>query len=361
MGALALFRPARSPARQSLANAIAEAVAADAASIAAREAIGRGHRLVDECEERVAQAVEAVAAAKSAQAWRMAASAATAGALLAADRGIREARARHTDAEDELDAARAALVELERAADAAQKRAIEAKTAGIKLAAAGVVAVEIDATISRAIALRSELETRIVSLNQECAKIRFFLDKCFTKYGSSASTEKYEDMNRILENSRQFLDQKILGPVYHDWYKALSALESDADGQLPSGFLSFGRRSLLSRRLGKPIVSICSSQAPVETIVRRGRRFQAWWTWTAGPDETMRFQQYQRLHALPSKTSLQGCAKTTPNIGRSLAIASDAGAAKVRVTINFKIVQAESRGEISIIFGEGSQQWIREF
>ena len=223
----------RSPARTNLAKAIYDAQDAEAAKIAAREAIGRGHRQIDECEERVAQSAEAVKAARSAQASRMAASAATAGAILAADRGLRDARDRERDAIDELDAAKEALIELEANADKAEKRAIEAKTNGIKHAAATVVAeAAIDPTIARASALASEIETRLVSLNQECGKIRFFLDKCFNKWGSS-ETEQFREMQAILNNARQFADQKIRGPVYQEWAASHSSLETDPDAPLP--------------------------------------------------------------------------------------------------------------------------------
>ena len=233
MGALALFKPARPiTARATLASAIRDAEDAEGASLAAREAWARGNRQIDECEERVTQAVETVAAAKVAHATHLA-SAATQGAPLTNDRGTRDARLAEQDAIDELDAARLALVELDRDADTAKARAVEAKTKGLKLAAAGVVALEIDPTISRAIALRSQLETIIVSLNQECAKLSFFVDKCSTKYGSSAPSEKIEEMRSILSSTRQFADQKIRGPVYESWYRALSSLETDPDHPLP--------------------------------------------------------------------------------------------------------------------------------
>jgi len=233
VGALALFRPARPTARQSLADAIQEAAASEAASLAAREAWARGQRQIDECAARVDQAIEAVKAAKTAQAARMASAAATAGAILATDRGLRDARARQTDAEDELEAAGLALVELDRAVEAAKARVVDAKTKGLKLAAAGVVAVEIDPTISRALALASQLETLLVSLNQERAKLQFLINKCFTIYGSSASSEKLEEMRAILNSTRQFADENVRGPVYQEWSDVLFSLETDPDVPLP--------------------------------------------------------------------------------------------------------------------------------
>jgi hypothetical protein len=239
IGNVALFpmpAPARTAARQSLADAIQEG-AAEAALEASKAAVGRGMRMCDQAEERLAEAVEAVAAAKAAQATRMASAAATAGALLATDRGLRDARARQTDAEDELDASRAALSSVE-AASAEADRALEAAKLAVSNAAKRVIKTAIPSTIAKALELRAELDAKVLeltaALNKEVAYLRFVTDKQCDEFPYSGETTD-QDRQRwdIVDREKKILDWDIQRVAFANWKQALAELMSDADAALP--------------------------------------------------------------------------------------------------------------------------------
>jgi hypothetical protein len=98
--------------RLALAVAISSASDARRAVEASKASMGRAHRFVDECEERLASATAGVTAAREALAQRVT-SAAQAGTALSPDSEMRNARAEELDAADSLEAARAALAAVE--------------------------------------------------------------------------------------------------------------------------------------------------------------------------------------------------------------------------------------------------------
>jgi len=236
MGALALFRPARSAARQALHEAISAHADAEAASIAAKAAVGRGMRHQDESEERLTQAAEAVAAAKAAQATRLTSAAATAGALLATDCGLRDARARHSDCEDAASAARGAVGELQRQALAAERRIVDAQ-AGIARAARGVLVERIEPTLSRAVAIRGEIDAVSLELNAalqvELAALKFLNDVCCSRKlpASELPEAVWQPLSSVLAKERLNFDPKVT----EAWREAWEALMGgDVDAPLPS-------------------------------------------------------------------------------------------------------------------------------
>jgi hypothetical protein len=231
---------ARSTARAALAAAIAEASEAQRKSDDARTAIPRAAEMVAQAQARLAEATEAVVAAKAAQAARMA-TAASSGATLAPDGGMRDARARQTDCEDELDAARDAQAAVEAAATAAHDRVIELQT-GIPRAARGVIVSAIDP--AKAIALRAELDARTqeltTALNVELAVLRFANHNALgdnPRHSPSdlppTSDEFKQIVRNILDKENRIFDTKIQQPIADLWSAAFAALCVDPDAPLP--------------------------------------------------------------------------------------------------------------------------------
>jgi hypothetical protein len=192
---------------------------------------------VDDAEQAATEAAEAVAAAKSAQAQRLASAAATQGALLAADRGLRDARSRATDAEDEADTARGALAELQRQALAAERRIVDAK-AGIARAVRGVLAERIGPTLASASKIRAELDEVSLKLNTalqvELAALKYLSDVCCSPKLPYSELPDIESgrLSGILAKERQGF--KFDPKVTEAWSKARDTLMSgDVDAPLP--------------------------------------------------------------------------------------------------------------------------------
>ena len=226
----------RSPARLALASAIRDAEDAEAAVADARAALGRGHRMVDEAEERLAQASEAVATAKASQADRMA-SAAASGATLAPDPGMRQSRLIEADAEDELEAARAALASVEASAAEAEKRLEQAKINVSNCAKRVVKSVNATA-IAKALALRAELDAKTLeltaALNREVAYLRYLGDKqCEESPGAWPPTDEDRQTWDIIKQENKILDWDIQSEAFATWKQSLAQLMTDADAALP--------------------------------------------------------------------------------------------------------------------------------
>jgi hypothetical protein len=254
MGALALFRPARTEARQALHEAISAHAAAEQALIDARAGVGRGMRQADLAEERLASAVVATAEAKASLASAMSAPPTMPATLKVRDAAVRTARAEEVASGDHVDAARVALGELERQAIAAQTRLDEARAA-VSNAANAVIADEALApAIERARALRGELDAVTlklsVAINRELACLKFLSDNReeVTSYRNidvvgHASfrtivldwprADEFREASAILASERKVVDMTVQRPARELWSGALAELHENPDAVLP--------------------------------------------------------------------------------------------------------------------------------
>jgi hypothetical protein len=102
----------RSPEREALAQAIADAAAAHRVALKAHAAKERAQDMVAAAEAKLVQATAGIDKARDAQATTMA-KVATSGGRMRADSTTRNARLKEADAQDELEAAKAALAQCE--------------------------------------------------------------------------------------------------------------------------------------------------------------------------------------------------------------------------------------------------------
>jgi len=253
MGALALFRPARTEARQALHEAISAHAAAEQALIDARAGVGRGMRQADLAEERLASAVVATAEAKASLASAMSAPPTMPATLKVRDAAVRTARAEEVASGDHVDAARVALGELERQAIAAQTSLDEARAA-VSNAANAVIADEALApAIGRALALRKELDAITMKLsaaiNRELACLKFLSENrekvshhrtiSVEGHASFATVtveypraDEFSEANAILASERK-VDMTVRRPVLEAWAAVLAELHENPDAVLP--------------------------------------------------------------------------------------------------------------------------------
>jgi len=226
----------RSSERTALAAAIAEAAEAQRKADASRAAIPRAEAMVAQAQGRLDQATDSVAASRDAQAARMAAAAAS-GAALAPDPGMRQSRLLEADAEDELDAARAALASVEAATVEAEKR-VEGAKINVSNCAKRVVKSMKSTAIAKVRALRAELDSRTLeltkALNTQVAYLHFTGDKqCEEIPGSWPMTDEDQQMYSIINQEQKLFDHNVREPVRGSWTKALADLHSDPDAALP--------------------------------------------------------------------------------------------------------------------------------
>jgi hypothetical protein len=145
------------PARAALAKAIAEGGAAERNVGAAREAVTRAHANVDDATVRLEAARSEAARAKNAQTER-AVTAAKAGTPLTPDRATREARARETEATDDVEAFQNALSICETAlteAEGERERAAKSTARAAAFVMSGAV--------ERLLRETDELQTQVVN------------------------------------------------------------------------------------------------------------------------------------------------------------------------------------------------------
>jgi chromosome segregation ATPase len=148
---------ALNPARTALAKAIAEEAAAKQRADAARAAITRARANVDHATSRLEAARNEAARAKNAQTER-AVTAAKAGTPLTPDRATREARARETEAADDLEAAQSAREQVEEALTQAEAE-LDSTAKSTARAAAVVMAGAVDLLLRET----DELQTQVVN------------------------------------------------------------------------------------------------------------------------------------------------------------------------------------------------------
>jgi hypothetical protein len=212
--------PPRSTERSVLAAAIAAETEAKRAAASARDAVQRASHMAEQAAAKLEAASADAAKVKNAQASRMA-EAATKGIPLLPDQSIRLARAREVDAQDDLDAARAALAVVEAALADAQDAHREAGER-LGMAADAVVA-------TGALQLLAEME----ALQAEVVEKRIVLWSLARRtLGESEAARKISEFL-----GRAFLMPELNGetrPACDAWRAARDALRSNPAAPLPA-------------------------------------------------------------------------------------------------------------------------------
>jgi DNA repair exonuclease SbcCD ATPase subunit len=213
-------QPPRTPERTALAAAIAAETEAKRAATSARDAVQRASRMAEQAAAKLDAASADAAKVKDAQASRMA-EAATKGTPLTPDQSIRNARAHEVDAQDDFDAARAALASVEAALADAQDAHREAeKRLGVAVGA--VMA-------TGALQLLEEL----AELQARTVEARIVLRSLSRALGES---EAARTISEFL--GRAFLMPELnheTRPACGSWAGAFDPLRQSADAPLPTG------------------------------------------------------------------------------------------------------------------------------
>jgi hypothetical protein len=232
--------PARSAEREKLASAIAEAQETQRAADGVRHAIARAADMVSKARTRLEAAQAAVASAKEQQAYRLAAAAAS-GTPAALASTMKQARADEVDAQDEIDAAEAALAQLkaqlagaEEASQLAAHRRIAAVDAVMRVVAANFFA-DTEQVVEELLARRAVLrflrepDPLHQPLNFYVARER---DEPFAEMRNQIQRHLLNSVGRLRDdgNGEDWRGHEKLKP----WSSAREALFSDADTPLPT-------------------------------------------------------------------------------------------------------------------------------
>ncbi len=216
---------ARDHARDDLAAAIQAAADAEHTVEAARAAVARATDMVAQARERLDAAFAETARAKG-EASARALTAATTGEALAPDGSMRTARLREIDAQDDLDACRAALTSAEatlagpeEAARRAQKRVAEA--------AQEVMA---GAPLDRILAEASALQERLSGLR---AVLWFLSRECLDRESTERERQKIATFLAAPAYAWEFNGRINEHPALEPWRAARQALQTNADAPLP--------------------------------------------------------------------------------------------------------------------------------
>jgi hypothetical protein len=225
--------PTAQDSRDELRAAIAAAAAAEGAAETARGAVSRAGDMIGKAQARLEVATADVVRARDLQAKRMAQAAAS-GASMSPDLSMREARARQTDASDELEAAGGALSACEAASaewereqlDHARKRVAAAADEVIKAASPARLLKEAEAMqadlVARRVALRYLLREGLIGDHDRETVHRFLVANHLP--GAPPITGFLGSVEHQNWNEH---------PAAEAWRQAREALMRDPDAQLP--------------------------------------------------------------------------------------------------------------------------------
>lgn len=220
--------------RERLAEAQAAIKRAEAKEEQARAAVGRAREQVSRARDNLGRAKEAVAAARTEQQRRLV-DAAKSGEAITADTTMRELRAAELEAQDQLDAAVAALATVEGSAGDPEQATEAARQ--LDLYVGSVLWTRAAPLLERAEALQAELIKVRVGL-------RYLLHTC--KPGEASLREPADELVRAV---RDFLRPTLElpgtygsvsygvdwdhHPAIDPWRQAREALAKDAEAELP--------------------------------------------------------------------------------------------------------------------------------
>ena len=210
------------PARQALAAAIAAASAASAAVMQAREVLSRAEAFLQQAKVRHVEAEDALNKALAESGENIASSLIASGASPNVGGMVRAARARLTDAEDELAGAKAAHAKLRDFVHGPEEDAVQAKRA-VDEAVAGVVAGHVDALLEAAKRAQLAYVERCAVLNE----VRKIIHPWSADHKAAAS---FVDGSTFAV-SRHFGEGASVAAA--EWRRSVEALSRDATVRLP--------------------------------------------------------------------------------------------------------------------------------
>lgn len=223
--------------RERLAEAQAAIKRSQAKEEQARAVVDRAREQVSRARDNLGRAREAVEAARTEQQRRLV-EAAKSGQAITPDTTMRELRAAELEAQDQLDAAVAALATVE-ASGGDPERETVAQRAQLDKMVGGVLWTQASALLEKAEALQADLIKARVEL-------RYLLHTC--KPGEASLREPADELVRAV---RDFLRPTLElpgtygsvsygvdwdhHPATNPWRKAREALAKDAEAELPEG------------------------------------------------------------------------------------------------------------------------------
>jgi hypothetical protein len=228
----------RSPERESLGLAISNKRAVDDRLEAQRGAVERAERLVSDAESKMAASAVAVADAREQQA-RAVAEAVAAGQRQPPPGAVRTARAAETEAQDDLDAAKAALEQLGGAALAELEAEAASADVQVEVAINGLLAAERGSQVAR------ELVARRQEISELLGTASFIHDRGGSRGRSgiftpdralSAPLESIAPMlDRVLEVgvTLEGLETARAHPIVEELKQFCEAARTDPDAELP--------------------------------------------------------------------------------------------------------------------------------
>jgi hypothetical protein len=227
---VARHKPARSEAREALASAIADLAAAERKAHQARDAKTRAGALVTQAEAKINAAKAGIEKAKDHEAANLT-KAASAGTKPRADGSIiRSARQRVTDAEDGLEAARAASIQCDEALTNAEQE-LKAEQEFVAALAGDVITAEAasrvlreaqklqEALVNKRVELRTLLHARLIVDPDEKKAADYLL--MFRGFPGTYFCAESVDWNKHA--------------LAVQWQQAREALMTNADAPLPGG------------------------------------------------------------------------------------------------------------------------------
>jgi hypothetical protein len=217
----------QNPVRAKLAEAINAETAAKRDVDEARDAVTRARKNVDEATAKIEAARAEASRTKDAQAAR-AVAAAKGGTSLTLDRATREARARETEAADDLEAFQSALAICETALTEAEG-ALQGATKDVATATAAVMADAINRLVKEAEELQKEVCARRIVLHY------LWKAACTDEHGRPIPGAGREQIDRVLGSPFLEPEQGWRNhPAADPWRQAHEQLLCDPNAPLPT-------------------------------------------------------------------------------------------------------------------------------